>query len=100
METRGVVGHRVFDAGQEVVQRYVPMVPTVDGLDSEKVGRSGRSGGGALTLPEEGWSVVSARLESTFSDVKALDTSLVVEDTPSEFEIGVGYLSAGVGKGN
>jgi hypothetical protein len=100
VETRGVVGHGVLGSGEEIMQRDVPVVATVDGLHSEEVGWRRGGGGETLLLPVWSGCVVGAGLEGALSHVKAMHACFVVENAASEFEIGVGYGAFGVFKGN
>ena len=100
LHTRGIIAHGVAVAGEEVVELDVAVVPLVKRLETKKVGRRRRSGGGAFALPEKRRVVVGAALNRTLAHVKALGGGVVVDDGAEKFQVGVGQLTVGIFEGN
>ena len=77
----------------------VAVVALVEALESEQPRGWPGGSGGPLAEPVEGCRVICVTLDGSFLEVKALDTTVVVQEVPSQLEVGVRDPSSWVGEG-
>ena len=97
LKARGIIGRLVENARQIIVEGDQAVVPLMQGAQAEQLSCSLGGGGTALPGPMECGRVVSAAEGGTFTQVKALGPTVLVEDSTSEFKVGVGDITMRIG---
>lgn len=100
LEAGSIVSRLVEGTRNVVCEADGPVEALVEGLKAEEFGRRSGSGGAALALPVEGGSVISAAHGGAFTNIKALSTTILMEEGTSQFQIGVSDVTMGIGAGD
>ena len=100
LKAGSVVSHHVAGAGQEIVARDVTVVALVITLEAQKVRCWADGSSGAFARPEQRGGVVSAAKDGAFTNVKVLNSALVLDEVAGEFKVGVGDRAFGIFPGD
>jgi hypothetical protein len=82
------------------MERHVPMMTLVEGLESQEVVNRARGGGGAFALPRHCGGVVRQFMCGVRADVEGMGEDVGVGDRGGELQFAVGDVAGGFGAGD